>query len=80
MKTNKELDSAKNKGTTDNPATGQAAGTLSDTTSNEVKKVKNTEGSSASTTNNEGDVKTTAEKRANGFFAKKSPLKMKYFK
>jgi hypothetical protein len=26
------------------------------------------------------DVKTTAGKRANGFFAKKSPLKMKYFK
>lgn len=26
------------------------------------------------------DVKTAAEKKANGFFAKKSPLKMKYFK
>ena len=63
-----------------NPATGKAAGAMANTTSNEVQQVENTEGSSASTTNNKENVETPAGKKANGFFAKKSPLKMKYFK
>jgi hypothetical protein len=63
-----------------NPATGKQAGALANSTSNEVQQVENTEGSSASTTNNKENVETPAGKKANGFFAKKSPLKMKYFK
>ena len=62
---------------------------ISQTESDEVKKLENTKDTGVSTISEKEkendtpvveDVKTTAEKRANGFFAKKSALKMKYFK
>jgi hypothetical protein len=59
---------------------------MSQTKSNEVKKAENTKESGVSTItekekeNDTPMVEPTAKKSANGFFAKKSPLKMKYFK
>lgn len=66
-----------------NPATGKPAGTLADTKSADVKAVEAPKKEEVSTVTEKElslDTDPVGMKTAKGFFAKKSPLKMKYFK
>jgi hypothetical protein len=73
-------------GAVTNPATGKPAGGLAETKSTDVKAAeapKKEEVSTVSAKDLEDDkpmVESVTKKSANSFFAKKSPLKMKYFK
>ena len=72
-----------NKSTTNNPAATNNKPEMSQTKSTEVKKAENSGVSTVTEKEKEDDkpmVESTAKKSANGFFGKKSPLKMKYFK
>ena len=67
-----------------NPLTGKPAGGLANTTTKDVKMAEKDNGVSKVTEKNLEDdkpmVESATKKSANGFFVKKSPLKMKYFK
>ena len=70
-------------GATTNPATGQPAGGMADTKSTDVKAAEAPKKEEVSTVTEKElslDTDPVGMKTAKGFFAKKSPLKMKYFK